>query len=67
MLPEDKDKVENREDMQKHKVQPSGYDGQNPATAGAGETEVHSPTPENRKGQINSSAPNESNGRTGRD
>lgn len=38
-------------------VQPSGYSGENPATAGQGDTEVRSHTPENREGQINPSGP----------
>lgn len=41
-------------------VQPSGPRGDNPATAGPGETHVVSETPENRDGQINPSAPNDS-------
>lgn len=41
-------------------VEPSGPLGDNPATAGAGKTEVVSETPENREGQINPSAPNDS-------
>ncbi len=41
-------------------VQPSGAQGDNPATAGPGETQVVSETPENRDGQINPSAPNDS-------
>ena len=61
MSPAEKDKVGNRSDMQKHAVQPSGYDGQNPATAGPGDTAVQSPTPETKKGQINPSAPNDVN------
>ena len=58
---EEKDKVENRPDLQKHAVQPSGYDGTNPATAGPGNTGVQSPTPETEKGEINPSAPNDVN------
>lgn len=42
-------------------AQPSGPKGDNPATAGPGETKVVSPTPENDKGQINPSAPEDSN------
>jgi hypothetical protein len=57
----EKDKVENRNDMQKRAVQPSGYDGKNPATAGPGDTAVRSPTPETEKGEINPSAPNDVN------
>lgn len=57
----EKDKVENRKDMQNVAAQPSGYDGQNPATAGPGETAVQSPTPENANGKINPSAPNDVN------
>jgi hypothetical protein len=41
-------------------VQPSGYSGENPATAGQGDTEVRSHTPENREGQINPSSPTHS-------
>jgi hypothetical protein len=61
MALEERDKVENRKDMQEKSVQPSGYDGQNPATAGPGDTAVRSPTPETEKGQINPSAPNDIN------
>jgi len=61
MSAEEKDKVENRKDMQGQAVQPSGYDGQNPATAGPGDTAVRSPTPETEEGQINPSAPNDVN------
>jgi hypothetical protein len=39
------------------KAQPSGYRGENPATAGHGETEVTSNTPEKAEGQLNPSAP----------
>jgi predicted small metal-binding protein len=45
---------------QKAKVEPSGYTGTNPATAGPGNTQVKSNTPENKAGQINPSAPNDS-------
>ena len=41
------------------KAQPSGPSGDNPATAGPGETQVSSGTPENADGQINPSAPGE--------
>lgn len=58
-MAQEKEKVENRPDMQRNAVEPSGYDGQNPATAGPGNTRVKSPTPENKKGQINPSAPND--------
>jgi hypothetical protein len=57
----DKEKIENRPDLQKNAAQPSGYDGNNPATAGPGNTTIHSPTPENKKSQINPSAPNDVN------
>jgi len=57
----EEDEVEGRKDMQKNAVQPSGYDGQNPATAGPGNTAVKSPTPETQKGKINPSAPNDVN------
>jgi hypothetical protein len=57
MKPQEEEKVENR----KHAVQPSGYDGKNPATAGPGDTAVRSPTPETKKGEINPSAPNDVN------
>ncbi len=38
-------------------VEPSGYKGSNPATAGPGQTGVQSGTPENKEGHINPSAP----------
>ena len=41
------------------KAQPSGPRGDNPATAGHGETNVNSGTPENAKGKLNPSAPGE--------
>lgn len=44
----------------KAKVQPSGYTGENPSTAGPGSTKVSSNTPENRAGQLDPSAPNHS-------
>ena len=43
------------------KMEPSGYKGENPATAGPGKTEVDSTTPENRLGHLNPSAPEDSN------
>lgn len=39
----------------------SGYAGQKGATAGPGPTKVVSTTPENEKGEINPSAPEDSN------
>jgi hypothetical protein len=39
------------------RVEPSGYRGDNPSTAGPGDTGIHSATPENSGGQINPSAP----------
>ena len=42
-------------------VQPSGYNGGNPSTAGPGNTGVSSGTPENSAGHINPSAPEDSN------
>ncbi len=42
-------------------VEPSGPKGDNPATAGPGKTEVASKTPENAKGHINPSAPEDAN------
>ena len=42
-------------------AEPSGPKGDNPATAGAGETKVQSDTPENRLGHLNPSAPEDSN------
>lgn len=53
--------MKNRRKDKKHKVQPSGYDGKNPATADPGDTAVRSPTPETEKGQINPTAPNDRN------
>lgn len=43
------------------KAEPSGYRGENPATAGPGKTEVNSKTPENRLGHLNPSAPEDTN------
>jgi hypothetical protein len=57
----DNEKAENRTKDRKRAVQPSGYDGKNPATAGPGHTAVKSPTPETKKGEINPSAPNDVN------
>ena len=42
-------------------VQPSGPKGDNPATAGPGPTGVRSETPENAKGHLNPSAPEDAN------
>ncbi len=39
------------------KAQPSGYRGENPATAGPGETHVQSATPDNAQKQLDPSAP----------
>ena len=39
------------------RIEPSGYRGDNPGTAGPGNTGVRSSTPENLKGEINPSAP----------
>lgn len=61
MNTQDQEKVENRKEEQQHAVQPSGYDGKNPASAGPGDTAVRSPTPETEKGEINPSAPNDVN------
>jgi len=40
---------------------PSGPRGDNPATAGPGKTEVRSQTPENARGHLNPSAPEDAN------
>lgn len=42
-------------------VEPSGYTGGDPSTAGPGQTTLRSETPENRLGHINPSAPEDSN------
>ena len=42
-------------------AEPSGSRGDNPATAGPGQTAVRSDTPENKEGHINPSAPEDSN------
>ena len=42
-------------------VEPSGYQGKNPATAGPGATGVSSSTPENALGHLNPSAPEDAN------
>ncbi len=44
-----------------HATEPSGYQGDNPATAGPGPTVVHSDTPENQAGHLNPSAPEDAN------
>ena len=41
------------------KAQPSGYRGNNPSTAGPGETHVESNTPDNAQKQLDPSAPGE--------
>jgi hypothetical protein len=45
----------------KHGTQASGPRGDNPSTAGPGPTAVSSNTPENKPGQLNPSAPEDSN------
>ena len=42
-------------------VQPSGPLGDNPSTAGSGQTAVRSNTPENNLGHLNPSAPEDAN------
>ncbi len=42
---------------EKQPVEPSGYTGTNPSTAGPGKTQVVANTPENAAGQLNPSAP----------
>jgi len=42
-------------------VTPSGMNGENPATAGPGKTEVKSKTPEGAHGHLNPSAPEDAN------
>ncbi len=46
---------------QAHGTQASGPRGDNPSTAGPGPTAVRSNTPENKPGQLNPSAPEDSN------
>ena len=46
---------------QEARVSPSGPQGDNPATAGPGKTEVQSQTPENARGHLNPSAPSDVN------
>ncbi len=41
------------------KATPSGATGDNPGTAGSGETKVDSATPDNAQGRLNPSAPGE--------
>ena len=41
------------------KATPSGSTGDNPGTAGSGETKVDSATPDNAQGRLNPSAPGE--------
>ena len=42
-------------------AEPSGYRGENPSTAGPGNTAVRSNTPENDAGHLNPSAPENAN------
>lgn len=42
-------------------AEPSGYRGDNPSTAGPGQTAVSSDTPENKTGHLNPSAPEDAN------
>ncbi len=42
-------------------VTPSGSKGDNPSTAGPGKTDVDSKTPENARGHLNPSAPEDAN------
>ena len=51
----------NESSTQASAAQPSGYKGDNPATAGRGETTVRSNTPENALGHLNPSAPEDAN------
>ncbi len=65
-MPADKEKLENQgtdpaPSPGQAAVQPSGYNGGNPSTAGPGQTGVRSGTPENSSGHINPSAPEDSN------
>lgn len=48
---------EEENEANKAKAQPSGPRGDNPATAGTGETKVVSQTPENAKHRLDPSAP----------
>ncbi len=48
------------------KAEPSGPRGDNPATAGRGETHVNSNTPENADDRINPSAPGETGTTSGK-
>lgn len=41
------------------KAEPSGYRGNNPGTAGSGQTKVQSETPDNAIGHLDPSAPGE--------
>ena len=42
-------------------MEPSGSEGNDPSTAGPGSTNVVSSTPENEKGHLNPSAPEDAN------
>ena len=46
-------------------AEPSGTNGVNPATAGPGPTKVQSNTPEHNAGQLNPSAPEDTNATPG--
>jgi hypothetical protein len=50
-----------QEDKSGHATEPSGPKGDNPGTAGPGPPKVRSNTPENNRGRINPSAPEDSN------
>jgi hypothetical protein len=45
----------------KHATEPSGPKGDDPSTAGPGPTKVQSNTPENSRGRLNPSAPEDAN------
>jgi hypothetical protein len=51
----------NQDVTSSHASEPSGPKGDNPATAGPGPTKVQSNTPENNRGRINPSAPEDAN------
>lgn len=54
-MPEDAKPVDQAKE--EARIEPSGYRGDNPSTAGPGNTGVRSSTPENSKGQLDPSAP----------
>ncbi len=65
-MPSDKNELESKDTQpsptpKQAAVEPSGYTGTNPSTAGPGNSAVQSATPENSAGHLNPSAPEDAN------